>query len=160
MRFVGIDPGVSGAIAFMDGGDRLLEVDDMPTLEDGPKGRRTINAPIFASIIKDYKPEVVFLEKVGVRPGEGAVGAFSFGRGVGVIEGVCACAGIRVVLLTPQTWKKHVGIAAGSAKDASRSMAIQRWPNYATFFRRIKDDGRAEAALIGLTGMARELIGD
>jgi crossover junction endodeoxyribonuclease RuvC len=159
MRYCGIDPGVSGAIAAMEG-DRLLEIFDIPTLDDGPKGRRTINAPIFASIIKTCEPDIVFLEKVGVRPGEGAVGAFSFGRGVGVIEGVCACAGVRIVLLTPQMWKKQVGIATGSAKDASRSMAIRRWPNAAAFFKRVKDDGRAEAALIGLAGMARELIGD
>jgi crossover junction endodeoxyribonuclease RuvC len=42
------------------------------------------------------------------------------------------------------------------AKDAARSNAIRRWPAKADLFARVKDDGRAEAALIGLAGLMRE----
>ena len=60
-------------------------------------------------------------------------------------------------MIAPPSWKRAVGIAPGKegAKDAARSEAIRRWPNKAQLFARIKDDGRAEAALIGIAGLAR-----
>jgi crossover junction endodeoxyribonuclease RuvC len=60
--FMGIDIGACGAIALLDEGGGLVGVEDMPVLADGPKERRA--------------------------PGEGAVGAFAFGRSRGVVEGV------------------------------------------------------------------------
>jgi hypothetical protein len=50
------------------------------------------------------------------------------------------------------------GIAPGKAgaKDAARSEAIRRWPDKARLFARVKDDGRAEAALIAVAGVIRE----
>jgi hypothetical protein len=41
------------------------------------------------------------------------------------------------------------------AKDAARSEAIRRWPSKAGLFARKMDDGRAEAALIAVAGLAR-----
>lgn len=41
------------------------------------------------------------------------------------------------------------------SKDASRSEAIRRWPAQASLFARVKDDGRAEAALIAVGGIVR-----
>lgn len=45
-----------------------------------------------------------------------------------------------------------VGLTLKS-KDAARSEAIRRWPDHAALFARVKDDGRAESALIGIAGM-------
>jgi hypothetical protein len=55
-------------------------------------------------------------------------------------------------------WKRIVGIPPGKegAKDAARSEAIRRWPDKAAWFARVKDHGRAEAALIGWAGLQRE----
>ena len=63
-----------------------------------------------------------------------------------------------MAFLTPPVWKRAVGIPPGKdgAKDAARSEAIRRWPGQAELFARVKDDGRAEAALIGLAGLLRE----
>jgi crossover junction endodeoxyribonuclease RuvC len=62
-----------------------------------------------------------------------------------------------VAFLTPPVWKRSVGLAPGKdgAKDAARSEAIRRWPHRAELFARVKDDGRAEAALIGVAGLSR-----
>ena len=51
-----------------------------------------------------------------------------------------------------------MGIPPGreGAKDAARAEAIRRWPNNAALFARVKDDGRAEAALIAVAGIKRE----
>jgi crossover junction endodeoxyribonuclease RuvC len=155
---LGIDIGVTGALALLDASGELREVFDMPVLSDGPAGRRNVNAPLLSEIVAASLATKVFVEYVGARPKEGAVGAFAFGRSRGVIEGVTAALGLPVAFLTPPTWKRLVGIAPGrnGAKDAARSEAIRRWPNHAALFARIKDDGRAEAALIAVAGLMRE----
>ena len=82
----------------------------------------------------------------------------AFGRSKGVIEGVCAAAGVPVAFITPSSWKRAIGIPPGKdgAKDAARSEAIRRWPGQAGLFARVKDDGRAEAALIAVAGLLRK----
>jgi crossover junction endodeoxyribonuclease RuvC len=152
---LGIDIGVTGAIALLDETGALLEISDMPALADGPKGRRAINAPLLAAIIFKSHADRAFVESVNARPGEGPTGAFAFGRARGVIEGVLAAAGIPATFVTPPAWKRAVGLTLLS-KDASRSEAVRRWPNHAALFARARDDGRAEAALIAAAGLLRK----
>jgi crossover junction endodeoxyribonuclease RuvC len=157
-RVLGIDIGSQGAIALLTPSGDLLEVVDMPVLRDGPKGRPNVNAALLAEIVVKMQAAMAFVEFVGARPGEGAVGAFAFGRSRGVIEGVCGAAGVPLSFLTPSHWKRLVGIPPGKegAKDAARSGAIRRWPGHAATFARVKDDGRAEAALIAVAGLMRK----
>ncbi len=154
---LGIDPGVSGAVALLTAEGALIDVVDMPTLADGTAGRRAINAPLLAAQVRVWGPGLAYCEFVGARPGEGAVGAFSFGRCRGVIEGTLGALAVPVQMVAPAWWKRRVGIPPGAdKKDAARSEAIRRWPAKAALFARKKDDGRAEAALIAVAGMARE----
>jgi crossover junction endodeoxyribonuclease RuvC len=131
---------------------------DMPCLNDGPAGRRAVNPALLAEIIAKSHASKAYVEIVGARPGEGAVGAFAFGRSRGVVEGVLAALGVPVVFIAPASWKRAVGLPPGrdGAKDAARSAAIARWPAKAALFARVKDDGRAEAALIAVAGLMRE----
>jgi crossover junction endodeoxyribonuclease RuvC len=71
---------------------------------------------------------------------------------------VLAALSIPAVHIAPAAWKRGVGIPPGKegAKDAARSEAIRRWPGKAGLFARVKDDGRAEAALIATAGLRRE----
>jgi crossover junction endodeoxyribonuclease RuvC len=154
---LGVDIGNTGAIALIDEAGELIEVCDMPCLDDGPKGRPAVNAPLLAAIVAKAGGSHAYVEWVGPRPTDGAVQAFAFGRCKGVVEGILAACGVPVAFLTPPQWKRLVGIAPGkAAKDAARSEAIRRWPGKAALFSRAKDDGRAEAALIGLAGIMRE----
>jgi crossover junction endodeoxyribonuclease RuvC len=98
----------------------------MPTLQDGPAGRRAVNAPLLASIILARHADQAFVESVSARPGEGPAGAFAFGRARGVMEGVLAAAGVPITFITPPAWKRAVGLSLKS-KDASRSEAIRRF---------------------------------
>jgi crossover junction endodeoxyribonuclease RuvC len=84
--------------------------------------------------------------------------AFAFGRSRGIVEGVLAAAGIPATFIAPAAWKRAIGIQPGreGAKDAARAEALRRWPSHASLFARVKDDGRAEAALIGVAGLMRE----
>ncbi|PNE10333.1 MAG: hypothetical protein CR217_14905 [Beijerinckiaceae bacterium] len=152
---VGIDIGVQGAVAMLDETGALLEISDMPVLKDGPAGRRAVNAPLLAHIIFSSHATHAFVESANARPGEGPTGAFAFGRARGVIEGVLAAAGIPCSFITPPSWKRAVGLTLAS-KDASRAEAIRRWPNHAELFARVKDDGRAESALIAAAGLLRK----
>jgi crossover junction endodeoxyribonuclease RuvC len=148
---LGIDIGVTGGIAVLSASGELIEVHVMPRLADG---RRAVN--LLASIVSASHATRAFVEHVSARPGEGAVGAFAFGRSRGVIEGVLAAAGVRCQFLTPTCWKRAVGLPRGRDKGASRAAAIQRWPAKAELFSRKKDDGVAHAALIAIAGLARE----
>lgn len=158
MIVAGVDIGVHGAVALIDAETQdLIAVYDMPTLADGPKGRNAVNPPLLADMI--YRAHIghAFVEYVGARPGEGAVGAFAFGRSRGVVEGVLGAAGVPATHLTPPSWKRTIGLPVGKdgAKDAARSEAIRRWPGKAALFARVKDDGRAEAALIAVAGLMK-----
>jgi hypothetical protein len=158
MIVLGVDIGLRGAIAVLDERGELIAVHDMPCLADGPKGRPAVNAPLLARIVARAGASVAYVEHVGPRPGEGSAGAFAFGRARGVVEGVLGAAGVSAQFLTPPAWKRLAGIPPGKAgaKDAARSEACRRWPAKAALFRRVRDDGRAEAALIAVAGFRRE----
>lgn len=150
MRYsIGIDPGISGAISVFDWYTRsLLEVIDMPTLEvdSGKTKKRHISAAGLRDILVCYPEAHVIIEKVGAMPGQGVSSMFNFGRSAGIIEGVVAALRMPSTYVTPATWTKGVGRAAG--KDASRMRAMELFPTRADLFKRAKDDGRADAALI------------
>jgi crossover junction endodeoxyribonuclease RuvC len=159
-KIIGIDIGLEGAVAVLDMEATLLAVEDMPALADGSTKRRTINSILLAAILREHAPpgkpiEHAYIEFVSARPGEGAVGAFAFGRCRGIVEGVCGALSIPVSFITPTSWKRAVGLPPGVDKDRSRSMAIARWSSHAEDFKRVKDDGRADATLIGVAGLMR-----
>jgi crossover junction endodeoxyribonuclease RuvC len=150
MSFViGIDPGISGAISVFNWETQsLLEVIDMPTLEvdSGKTKKRHISAAGLRNILEGYPDSHVAIEKVGAMPGQGVSSMFNFGRSAGIIEGVVAGLKLPSTYVTPAAWTKAVGRAAG--KDASRMRAMELFPTRAELFKRAKDDGRADAALI------------
>tara|TARA_R110000868_G_scaffold138456_2_gene352614 strand:+ start:2215 stop:2697 length:483 start_codon:yes stop_codon:yes gene_type:complete len=154
---IGIDPGINGAIAiFCDG--VLHRLIDMPTLEidSGKTKKRHISAAGLATILNVFISDAdchVVTERVTARPGQGVTSMFNFGRSAGIIEGVVAALLIPNTYVTPQAWTKGVGRAAG--KDASRMRAMELFPSKAELFKRAKDDGRADAALIAYWYLTR-----
>jgi crossover junction endodeoxyribonuclease RuvC len=154
--FIGIDPGNSGAISRVDGDGRLLGIEDMPCVEDGVKGRRTINAVLLATIIRRWCPAAAYVELIGPRPTDAKVAAFSFGRCRGAIEGVLGALNVSATMLPVPTWRRAVGLPPGATKEMARGEAVRRWPAHADLFARAKDHGRAEAALIAVAGLMRE----
>jgi crossover junction endodeoxyribonuclease RuvC len=146
---IGIDPGISGAIAVFDWHTGNLEnVIDMPTLEvdSGKTKKRHISAVSLCNYLTLFSNAHVVIEKVGAMPGQGVSSMFNFGRSAGIIEGVVAALRMPHTYVTPAAWTKAVGRAAG--KDASRMRAMELFPTRAELFKRAKDDGRADAALI------------
>ena len=156
---IGIDPGISGAIAIFENG-QLDTILDMPTLKIA--SGKTMKSHISAiglvriletwTLVSDGQAHIV-IEKVGAMPGQGVTSMFNFGRSAGIIEGVVAALQRPYTYVTPATWTKAVGRAAG--KDASRMRAMELFPSKAELFKRAKDDGRADAALIAYWYLTR-----
>lgn len=141
---IAIDPGKTGAIAVVDG-PRLLDVVDMPLADkqiDGFALAETINV-----LAMGFNVHAGVIERVAARPKQGVVSTFTFGEGYGIVQGVFAAFGMPVSFVLPQRWKKDLNISAD--KNDSRIMAQDLWPEHHDWFKRKKDDGRAEAALIG-----------
>lgn len=160
IKILAIDPGLSGAMAVYWPATGAVQVHDMPTVNagKGKASKRIIDVQELARLIDDLngQGEIThcYLEQVGTRPGEGAVGAFTFGEGVGVIRGILAANFIPVTRVTPSVWKKALGVPA--AKDGARARASELLPRHAGQWTRVKDDGRAEAAMLAIHG-ARQL---
>jgi len=155
---IGIDPGISGAIAIFEDG-RLDTIHDMPTLKiaSGKTMKSHISAIGLTRILETstlvHGSVHIVIEKVGAMPGQGVTSMFNFGRSAGIIEGVVAALQRPYTYVTPATWTKAVGRAAG--KDASRMRAMELFPSKADLFKRAKDDGRADAALIAYWYMTK-----
>lgn len=150
MSFViGIDPGAAGAVAILEAG-KLVQVFDMPVVEVqvGGKAKRRVAPEILASELRLYNVSdtVAVVEQVGAMPGQGVASMFAFGQAYGLVLGVLAGLWIPTTTVTPTTWKKALKLNAG--KDGARAKAAQLWPAQANEFKRVKDDGRAEASLL------------
>ena len=169
---IGIDPGLSGAIALInaDTGE-LFDVTDMPTRKTVTatgKKATVIDVPALAETLNDYidhadraRDAVIVIEQQSTRPGLAAGSVFKTGYGYGVLVGLAEASGCHWSTIRPQQWKEwHPGlIGAGgdlkghkrtaAIKTASRQAAMARFPYHADAFWRLRDDGRAEAALIG-----------
>jgi len=157
MIVFGIDPGFGGGIAKLTAlreiglaFDETATVQDMPTTP-GAKGKTELNMhDLYRALDIGGHPAVVWLERVGARPGQGVSSMFRFGQQLGAIEMAATAHGHRLRYVTPGVWKKHFGLS--SDKGVARGEAARRFPGIAGQFSRVKDDGRAEACLIALYG--------
>lgn len=152
---IGVDPGASGAIAIIESTGKLVHVFDMPSVEivSGGKAKRRVSPEMLAAELRLYADQraVAYLEQVGAMPGQGVSSMFAFGQAFGIVLGVMAGLAIPCQTVTPAKWKKDLKLNGG--KDAARAKAAQIWPGQAGEFKRVKDDGKAEAALIAAWGL-------
>jgi crossover junction endodeoxyribonuclease RuvC len=155
---LGIDPGAHGAIAFLTTSGELLQVHDMPsnTIKRSKRQVMVVSPYDLAQLLMPValagNVKRAFVEQVGAMPGQGVSSMFAFGRHVGMVEGVLAGLSISISYVLPQAWRRYSQVPEG--KDGSRLRACQLWPAHAATFKRSKDDGRAEAALIGRYSLA------
>jgi len=140
---IGIDPGLSGAVAVV-AGCEIVAAHDMPTVE--VRGKRYVCPHGLRQLLDHDQVDAVVLEHVQGVQGTGATSAFSFGRSFGLVEGVVAGVGLPLTLVRPQAWTKALGVSRD--KGQHRQAAANLWPLQAQLFARVKDDGRADAALL------------
>jgi crossover junction endodeoxyribonuclease RuvC len=93
--------------------------------------------------------DVACVEKVGAMTGQGTSSMFAFGRATGIVEGVMACVSDQLMTLRPQEWQPLARVRGGAEiKTNARNRAMVLFPDNAQQFKRVKDSGRADAALI------------
>lgn len=160
MIYIGIDPGLDGAVAVVDPGNTSCTmVWDTPTLtvKSARGTRREYALRRMAQFLEPYNGSicpvaVAYIENVHAMPGQGVRSMFTMGYGVGAWEGILAALGIIYTRVTPQRWKAAMLDGMGKDKDAGRMRAMQLFPDRAVLFERKKDDGRADAILIAEYG--------
>lgn len=150
MSILGIDPGLSGALALYDPEDGTLCIHDMPTTER--RGKRFVDEYELARIVDAWAPKIreAWLETATPRPGTGVGILATSLRNYGLIRGVIVANFIPLHDTPPATWKRAMGVTKD--KKTSRDKASELLPAHAPLFRRVKDSDRAEASLIALYG--------
>ena len=152
MLIIGIDPGISGSICFLDNG-KILDVIEMPIMTDGKKNKKQVNgSQVYNEITKRIKQfeknEIrVVIEHVSAMPGQGVTSMFNFGQSFGILKGICTAMQLPMYFVRPAKWKKYFNLL-NSEKDASRTRAIEIFPYFSSQLSRKKDSNKADAILI------------
>ncbi len=150
MKIIGIDPGLSGALAILEN-NKVLKIFEMPVMTEGKKNKKQLNSAQLVkilqnSIVKNEEVSVV-VEQVNAMPGQGVTSMFNFGQTFGAIKGICAALELPIFFVRPSKWKKHFELI-NSSKDASRTKAIEMYPSLSSELCRKKDVNKSDAILI------------
>ena len=150
MKIIGIDPGLSGAIAIIEN-NKVLGIFDMPVMAEGKKNKRQLNSAQLVNIIKENtnpKEDIaVVVEQVNAMPGQGVTSMFNFGQTFGAIKGICAALSLPIFFVRPSKWKKHFNLINAS-KDSSRTKVIEMYPSLSSQLAKKKDVNKSDAVLI------------
>ena len=152
MLIIGIDPGISGSICFLNEG-KIIDVVEMPTMTEGKKNKKQVNgAQIFNEISEkikklDKRDIKIVIEQVSAMPGQGVTSMFNFGQSFGILKGICSAMQLPMYFVRPTKWKKYFNLI-NSEKDASRTKVIEIFPYFSTNLSRKKDSNKADAILI------------
>lgn len=164
MTFIlGIDPGGNGAfVVYDDVTRRIVSYDDMPVWYQavGKRKRKRIDALALSELFDQYDMmgvELVVMEAVGGRTGQGAAAGFVFGYGVGLIYMACLYSRLIVETIPPASWKRIMNVPGKSKADDSAiiARADEMFPHDRHLFRGPqggKKVDRAEAAMMAKFG--------
>jgi hypothetical protein len=161
---LGIDPGITGGIAFLyplgakrthvsesgDGGKTEtcfrfeIQAFDIPVVGG------EVDVDTLAALVEQHDPRLAIIERASAMPRQGVSSTFKYGVAYGSLRTLCTLGRIPYHLVTPGRWKNYVKLNAD--KEKSRALAIQFWPGAGCFSRKM-DHGRAEAALIARYGV-------
>lgn len=141
---LGIDPGMLGGLAFYaPSNPRAVAAFDIP-LAGGE-----VDVDAVAALIRQHEPDLAVIERASAMPKQGVSSTFKFGAAYGALRAAAAALGVPSHVVTPATWKRHWRLSAD--KEQARALAIRLWPGVG-HFSRVKDHGRAEAALLARYG--------
>jgi crossover junction endodeoxyribonuclease RuvC len=146
---IGIDPGLTGAIAGLNADGTLRAVHDLPVIRSDSLA--WINGGDLYSLICDLKQPGtacrVVIEQAQAMPKMSTTAMFHYGMGFGSILSIVQITGLRLEFVRPAVWKRALGLAgANKHKGAALDKARLLWPDAPLQLR--KHDGRAEALLI------------
>tara|TARA_Y100000768_G_scaffold261333_1_gene199083 strand:+ start:564 stop:1055 length:492 start_codon:yes stop_codon:yes gene_type:complete len=150
MKIIGIDPGLSGAIAILEN-NKVLNIFDIPVMSEGKKNKKQLNSALLVNYLRENisnnEEVAVVVEQVNAMPGQGVTSMFNFGQTFGAIKGICAALNLPIFFVRPSKWKKHFELI-NSAKDSSRTKAIEMYPKLSNQLAKKKDVNKSDAILI------------
>lgn len=159
MIVIGVDPGLTGAMAFYDAdSDEVFATLDMPLTDRMYGSGSEIDWPLLRDQIEEIidlmcetreKDLLAAIENVGVMPKQGAVSGFQFGRVIGGLESMFAVMRISQIKVHPATWKKRFGLV-GTDKQACLDMVKATYPEANLSLK--KHHNRADAIAIAVAG--------
>lgn len=147
---IGIDPGITGAVAVISKG-KFVAVFDFPTLEIkvGNKLKTRIDLDALSFLIESYSKDVfvALIEEVGqITTKSDPFASFVFGFATGSVHGILTSNQIKIETVKPNVWKPALGLDSDKSKSISKAIAL--FPEAETHLKRKKDHGRAEALLL------------
>lgn len=147
---LGIDPGLSGAFAWLDCRTKQIErIEDFPISRTAKRPELYLAGTFALLKARAARTTIAVIESNDPRPGMDVGSMFRFGRSTGQIEGLLAALGIPAVQLRPAVWKPLAGVTAD--KSTSCAQAAKLYPAWRDKFygpRGGCQDGRAEAVLL------------
>ena len=150
MKIIGIDTGLSGAIAILEN-NKVINIFDIPVMSEGKKNKRQLNSALLVDLIKENikncEEVAVVVEQVNAMPGQGVTSMFNFGQSFGVLKGICSAMQLSMFFIRPAKWKKYFGLIK-TEKDASRTKVIEIFPYISSELSKKKDSNKADAVLI------------
>jgi Holliday junction resolvasome RuvABC endonuclease subunit len=121
MTTIGIDPGQSGGIAWIQDGRPCVE--KMPeTLADLWEMIESIQRH------ETHGMTFAYIEQVHSSPQMGVKSAFTFGNGYGHLEMALTAAGIPFERVRPQKWQQAMGCMTKGDKNVSKRRAQELYP--------------------------------
>jgi crossover junction endodeoxyribonuclease RuvC len=153
--YIGIDPGLTGAMALLCSERGLLACLDLPTESNGLKTgsmKRQLNAAEFDRQLMEwrithelaYEHVTVAIERPIAMPSLPAQTIAAQFDTVGAIRALCSLRFDATNFVAPSEWKKLFGLSKD--KTGSREAALRLYPSAPVA--RVKDHNRAEAVLI------------
>ena len=141
MKYIGIDPGFSGAWGMIDHNGVYRSCGDMHHTD-----KYLMTNVIFGEIIDCLHGDdhAVVVEIVHSMPKQGVASSFKFGVAYGGAIALAQRLDFSWQSVTPQVWKKALKL--DSDKNKSMALARELWPTAP--LKRQKDNGRAEALLL------------
>ncbi len=154
-RWLGVDPGLTGAVALFDDETKALVVRDLPTFvtkHAKNKTKTSLDLSGVLELIRTLNPTHAIMEDVHAMPGQGVVGVARFMRCAGQLDMALAALRVPATYVSPVVWKRALQVRG--EKDDGRQRALQLFPDQASVFSRKSDHNRADAALIAFFGAA------
>jgi crossover junction endodeoxyribonuclease RuvC len=156
MNILGIDPGKNGAAVLLRDGSHVHAVLSSELLcGQSWEASHSEVTRWFRLLHSTWGLDLVVLERLGGRPGEGATSARTMGIGWGLWLGAASALGVPVIVPTPQRWQREIlADLAGDTKSRSVAWCRAHLPglDLTPGRRRVPHDGLADAACLAVYG--------
>ena len=161
MKYLGIDPGLHGAIAGIGYSEPWLTQTPIFTVKKGKKLKSCYDILHIQGLLVELKPDYVCIESSQAYPDQGSVSNWSTGFGYGMWVGLLSGMRLKFQVVHPRVWQKEFFAGmSGDSKSLSYACASQLFPEYSRFLvgpKGGKVDGCSDALLIAEWGKRKTL---